>query len=74
MQTKRLKQNKLHKQFLKCFGSLTNSARALRYGGKDSFYKFVRGTTKWPNDKKMAKGFEEHDKDIAELKKMLDLD
>ena len=70
MSFKRIKQNKLHKLFLKCFGSLTNSARALGYKNKDPIYKVIHSDRKL-NKKKVLAGFEKHEKNLAKLKKML---
>ena len=71
MQTKRLKKNKLHKLLLKCFGSVINAGRALGFS-KQAIYCWINpdGTDKPPRHK-LAKGFDEHEKDIAKLKKML---
>lgn len=71
MKTARLNQNKLHKLLLKCFGSVTNAGRALGFT-KDAVYRWIRpdNTTK-PSRHKLARGFDEHEKNVAKLKKML---
>lgn len=71
MQIKRIKKTPLHKQFLVCFGSLTNSARVFDYTDEVPLYGVIHGKTKQLNRKKLVAGFEGHDKNIAKLKKML---
>ena len=74
MQIKRLKKNKLHKQFLICFGSLASGARTFGYSDEVPLYNVIHGKTKQLNRKKLIAGFEGHDKNIAKLKKMLNAD
>lgn len=72
MQTERLDKNELHKQLIICFGSIPHAGHALRYAEKSAYY-WINNQTKKPSRHKLAKGFDEHDKDLAKLKVMLGL-
>lgn len=64
----------LHEQLNKCFGSISNAARALGYN-KNTVYTWINPDCKIKlSCNKIAAGFASHDEEIAKLKKMLSVD
>ena len=70
MQVERLEQNDLHKQIIKCFGSVLHAGHALGFS-KQAIYCWINGSTSKPPRHKLDWGIAEHRKNISKLKKML---
>lgn len=66
---KRLDQNELHEQFIKCFGTIEHSGAALCFS-KQSVYNWIHDGTR-PSRHKLAAGFKSHRKNVDELEAML---
>lgn len=74
MQIARLEHNELHELFMKCFGSVANSARVLGYTDTPCIYLVINDSTKRLNKKKFLAGKKQHLKNIDKLTKKLGFD